>query len=173
MKATWSVVVIFEDANTREKAVKFCDQLVERFWSRCEFALTWMSFSALAEPNSARDAHAKTRDADVVVFAPRSEGPVPEAVIAWVERCLASRNDREGALAGLIDSAILTGRVAEKHAWLRSVAHRAGMDYLTQVPHDIVRSIPDSLETYSERARQVTSVLNEILHKRAAPPSLR
>lgn len=173
MKTTWSVVVIFEDAKTREKAVRFCDQLVERFWSRCEFTLTWMSFSALAEPNSARDANAKTHDADVIVFASRPEGPVPPVVTEWVERCLANRNDREGVLAGLIDCPIPTGWVAEKHAWLRSVAHRAGMDYLTQVPHDIARSIPDSLESFSERARQVTSVLAEILHKPATPPSLR
>ena len=173
MKATWSVVILFEDTNTRQKAVEFCDQLVERFWSRCEFQMTWMSFSALADPAAARDAYPKAHDADVIVFATRPEGPVPDAVTDWVEHCLASRNDREGALAGLIDSPLLTGWAAEKHAWLRSVAHRAGMDYLTEVPQDITRSIPDSLESYSERARQVTSLLDEILHKpKPAPPSL-
>src|SRR6266436_3602994 len=64
MKATWSVVILFEDAQTREKAVKFCDQLVERFWAHCEFRLTWMEFSALDDANAARDAHAKARGAD-------------------------------------------------------------------------------------------------------------
>src|ERR1051325_1054096 len=137
MKATWSVVILFEDAKTREKAVKFCGQLVERFWSRCEFSMTWVSFSALGDPNAARDVYAKARDADVIVFATRAEGRVPTAVSEWVERCLASRTDREGALAGLVDSTILPGWAAEKHAWLRSVAHRAGMDYLTEVPEDI------------------------------------
>jgi len=174
MKATWSVVVLFEDAKTREKAVKFCDQLVEHFWSRCEFKMTWMSFSALADPNAARDFDAKTRRSDVIVFTTRPEVPVAAAVTDWVERCVANRTDREGTLAGLIDSSpLLTGWAAEKHAWLRSVAHRAGMDYLTEVPQDIAKSIPDSLESYSERARQITSVLNEILHKPASPPSLR
>ena len=52
MKATWSVVILFEDAQTREKAVKFCDQLVERFWANCEFRLTWMEFSALDDSNA-------------------------------------------------------------------------------------------------------------------------
>jgi hypothetical protein len=173
MKATWSVVILFEDAQTREKAVKFCDQLVERFWAHSEFRLTWMEFSALAEPNAARDAHAKARGADVIVFATRPEGPVPATVTEWVERSLANRTDREGTLAGLIDtSTILTGWAAEKHAWLRSVAHRAGMDYLTDVPAEIARPIPDSLESFSERAQQITSVLDEILRKPIQPPSL-
>ena len=170
MKAMWSVVILFEDAQTRVKAVKFCDQLVERFWTHCEFRLTWMDFSALEDPNAARDAHAKARAADVIVFATRPEGPVPEAVTDWVEKSLANRTDREGTLAGLIDtSTILTGWAAEKHAWLRSVAHRAGMDYLTDVPPEITRPIPDSLESFSERAQQITSVLDEILQKPIHP----
>jgi len=173
MKATWSVVILFEDAQTREKAVKFCDQLVERFWAHCEFRLTWMEFSALDDANAARDAHTKARGADVIVFATRPERPVPEIVTEWVERCVANRTDREGTLAGLIDtSTILTGWAAEKHAWLRSVAHRAGMDYLTDVPPEITRPIPNSLESFSERAEQVTSVLDDILSKPIHPPSL-
>ena len=80
MKATWSVVILFEDAQTREKAVKFCDQLVERFWAHCEFRLTWMEFSALDDPNAARHAHTKARGADVIVFATQPEGPVPPTV---------------------------------------------------------------------------------------------
>ena len=171
---TWSVVILFEDARTREKAVKFCDQLVERFWARCEFRMSWLSFSALSDPNAARDANAKARGADVLVFAPRPEGPIPAAVTDWVERCLAHRTDREGTLAGLIDGAsVSTGWAAKKHAWLRTVAHRAGMDYLTEVPQEITRPIPNSLESFSERAKQVTSVLNEILHKPIHPQVLR
>jgi len=173
MKKTWSVVILFEDSKTREKAVKFCNQLVERFWTQCEFNMSWLSFSALADSNAARDAHAKARGADVIIFATRPEGPVPARVTEWVEACLANRTDLEGTLAGLIDSGmILTGWAAEKHAWLRSVAHRAGMDYLTEVPQEISRPIPNSLESFSERAQLVTSVLDEILHKPISPPPL-
>jgi len=171
MKTTWSVVILFEDAQTREKAVKFCDQLVERFWARCEFRMIWLSFSTLRDPNAARDAHAKARGADVIVFAARPQDPVSGAVTDWVERCLANRTGREGTLAGLIEGGpVLTGGAAEKHAWLRGAAHRAGMDYLTEVPQEITRPIPNSLESFSERAQQVTSVLNEILHKPVHPP---
>jgi len=80
---------------------------------------------------------------------------------------------RSAGGAGLIDtSTILNGWAAEKHAWLRRVAHRDGMDYLTDVPPEITRPIPNSLESFSERAQQITSVLNEILRKPIHPPSL-
>ena len=173
MKSMWSVIVLFEDAQIREKAVQFCDQLVKRFWTGCEIKMDWLEFAALANPNAARDAHAKARSADVIVFATRPEGPVPAVVIEWVETCLANRTDREGTLTGLIDSgANLTGWAAEKHAWLRSVVYRAGMDYLTGVSQEINTQIPDSLESFSECAWQVTSVLDEILHKPVQSPAL-
>lgn len=170
---TWSVVVVFEDKRAREKAVKFCGQLVERHWASCEFGMTWLTFSALEDVGAARDAAAKIRGADIVVFAARAEGPLPSAVTEWVEGWLANRQDREGMLAALIDSGpIPSGWAADKHSWLRNVAHRAGMDYVTQVPQDITRPIPDSLDSFSERAEQVTSVLDEILHKPVPPPRL-
>jgi hypothetical protein len=173
MKAAWSVAIIFEDTQSREKAVKFCDLLVERHWARCEFRMTWLAFSALGDANAARDAGARIRGADIVVFTARPDGHIPSAVIEWVEGWLANRTDREGALAGLIDGGpIPSGRAAQKHAWLRSVAHRAGMDYLTEVPQEIAQPIPDSLESFSQRAQQVTSVLDEILRKRTLPRQL-
>jgi hypothetical protein len=46
------------------------------------------------------------------------------------------------------------------------------MDYLTQVPQDIARAFPDSLDSYTRRADQVTSILDGILHQQAPPPHL-
>jgi hypothetical protein len=46
------------------------------------------------------------------------------------------------------------------------------MDYLMQVPHDIALEVPDSLDYYSKRAEQVTSLLDGILHQQAPPPHL-
>jgi hypothetical protein len=46
------------------------------------------------------------------------------------------------------------------------------MDYLTQVPQDITFAIPDSLDSYTKRADQVTSLLDDILHRQPPPPHL-
>ncbi|SPE56359.1 hypothetical protein SBV1_2340017 [Verrucomicrobia bacterium] len=46
------------------------------------------------------------------------------------------------------------------------------MDYLTEVPHELQRTIPDSLDSYASRADTVTSVLDEILHKQRPFPTI-
>jgi hypothetical protein len=46
------------------------------------------------------------------------------------------------------------------------------MDYLTKVPPDISFSFPESFESYTERACQVTSLLDDILHQQLSPPHL-
>jgi hypothetical protein len=59
-----------------------------------------------------------------------------------------------------------------KQYYLRQLAHGSAMDYLTQVPQSISRSIPESLDFYTQRAGQVTHVLDEILHQQPLPPVL-
>ena len=76
-------------------------------------------------------------------------------------------------LVGLLEPAGGTaGREGQKHHYLRNAAHHGAMDYLTEVPQDISRSIPDSLDSYTERADQVTRLLDNILHQQAPPPHL-
>jgi hypothetical protein len=46
------------------------------------------------------------------------------------------------------------------------------MDYLKHVPQDITLSLPDSLDSYTQRADQLTSLLDDILHQQSPPPNL-
>jgi len=169
--AVWSVVAVYEDTAARERAVGFCDQLVKRFWERVEFEVSWWSFALLAEPGAAKAAVEQAARADLIVFSTAPEGDFPVPVKAWLERWLAARGEREGVLAGLMEGA---GGPSDlegvKHRCLRNAAHRGAMDYLTHVPQDISRTIPDSLDSYTQRANEVTSLLDGILHQRAPPP---
>ena len=173
MKSTSSVVVVYEEEVTREVAVNFCDHLVERFWSRAGFDVSWWSFALLEDPGAAWQAAQKAIHADIIIFATRPEGEMPQRIREWIESWLGQREDREGAFVALIDeSGAGVGAGAGKQIYLRQVAHRAGMDYLTQVPQEISRAIPDSLEWCTERAGQVTNVLEEILHQHPPPSRL-
>ena len=173
-KPTWSVVVIYEDVAAREAAVIFCDHLVERFWARVEFEVSWWSLADLAADCSAQDGARKAAEADLIVVATTPGRNIPAVLREWVEGWVSQRGDREGALVGLTDpGAGPSGASLEKYIYLRNAAHRAGMDYLTQIPQSISsRSIPDSLDSYSQRADKVTSVLDDILHQQAPPPEL-
>src|SRR5438045_4281282 len=167
-KATCSIVVIYQDMEAREEAVKFCDRLIERFWGGYEFDVNWWAVDALSEARAARDASVKAVEADLMVFASGAEAEIPAAVKEWIETWVSQRGDREGALVGLMDPGP-GGALAQKFVYLRNVAHRGGMDYLTQAPQELSRAIPDSIESYTERADQVTSVLDELLKYKAPP----
>jgi hypothetical protein len=172
-KAAWSVVVVYEDATARERAVTFCDQLVGRFWAKCEFDVSWWPFTLLDQAVAAKEAAERAAQADLIIFSATPEGDFPLPVKAWVETWLKQRGDREGMLAGLMQPVVGAGdREGQKHHYLRKAAHHGAMDYLTQVPQDISRSIPDSLDSYTERADQVTSLLDGILHQQPPPPHL-
>lgn len=170
-KATWSVVVVYEDAATREHAVTFCDQLVSRFWAACEFDVSWWSFALLDKPPATEEAAERATQADLIVFSAGPEGDFPPSVKAWIESWLNQRGDREGLLVGLMQQGN-GDREEQKHHYLRQAAHRGAMDYLTQMPPGISLSIPDSFESYTQRADQVTSLLDDILHQQPPPPRL-
>lgn len=175
-KAAWSVAVFFEDTSSRQRAVDFCDQLISRFWEQCEFEVNWWPLDLLEKAESAKQAAVKAAGADVVVFSSTPEGDYPGLVKAWIETWLTQRGDREGMLVDLLDpfdpvvgNHIRKGR---KHYFLRNAAHHGAMDYLTHIPQDISFSIPDSLDSYSLRADQVTNLLDDILHRQVPPPTL-
>lgn len=169
MKATKSIVVVYEDTATRKNAVEFCDRMVKKFWAECEFDIQWWAFANLEEQAVAKEATKKAAEADVVVLACGPERELPSHVESWIENWVSQRGDREGSLASLIEPDF---GATDKHVYLRAVAHRAGMDYLTEVPQEFAHRFPDSLESYSERASQVTGVLEEILHQHPTPPRL-
>jgi hypothetical protein len=172
MKKTWSIVVVYEDAVTREHAVKACDHLVERFWSEREFEVHWCSCAMLGEAAPAREASDKAVEADLIIFSLRREREISSSVTEWIEDWLSKRGDREGALLDLTGQEVEDeGAAAERHIYLRHAAHRGGMDYLTREPDTISWSMPDSLESVSARAAHITSVLDEILRKQTAPAS--
>jgi hypothetical protein len=166
-KANSPVVVLFDDDVARSAALNFCNNLVERFWAQYGFEVSWCSFELLGDPHAARNAAAKAKAADLVVFATKY---VPAQIRAWIETWLNERSDHEGAL---VDLSGASEAGPETQVYLRTVAHRAGMDYLTQPPQNMSWCIPDSPESCSHRADTVTSVLNEILHHHVAPPHLR
>jgi hypothetical protein len=173
-KPIWSVVIVYENNAARDEATRFCNQLVEKFWSQCEFDLSWLSFEKLHTLKFATEAARKAAEADLVIFSAQPEGDMPIAIEAWIEHWLSQRREREGALVGLLGQQ--PGRAPElagKHVFLRRIANRAGMDYLTQVPETFGYPIPDSIESCADRAHRVTGVLDEILHQQPAPPTVK
>jgi hypothetical protein len=170
---TRSVVVVYESPSIREHAVRFCEQLASEQKSAA-LEMNWWSFQLLGQPELAGEALKKAAEADVVVFAMKSAGDLPEEIKMWIEHWLNKRGEREGAVVGLLNRAEGMHEMASfREIYLRHAARRAGMDYLSHSTPTARRAIPDSLDSFSQRAGQKTSVLDAILQKHPhGPPRL-
>jgi len=166
LRTAKAVVVVYEDSSIRERAVHFCGRLIEAQRSP-ELNLEWCSFPVLNEPALAHAAVEKAARADVVVFAMDARGDLPEPVKLWIEKWLNKRGEREGAIVGLLHrDESWQGVASFREIYLRHAARRAGMDYLSHAAPTLRRAMPDSLDSFSERAGRVTSVLDGILQTR-------
>ena len=166
LRTAKAVVVVYEDSSIRERAVHFCGRLIEAQRSP-ELNLEWCSFPVLNEPALAHAAVEKAARADVVVFAMDARGDLPEPVKLWIEKWLNKRGEREGAIVGLLHrDESWQGVASFREIYLRHAARRAGMDYLSHAAPTLRRAMPDSLDSFSERAGRVTSVLDGILQAR-------
>jgi len=168
------VVVVYENSATRAEALRFCEHLDKDHRADSSFDIQWFSFASLTDDESASGAAATAANADLIVFSFTCEGDFPTEVKFWIERWLGKRTRREGALAGLATdrprNAVEVACLRE--IYLRHTAHRAGMDYLSQDNPTIGRVIPDSIDSFNERAGQMTSVLDQILHKHPQSPPI-
>ena len=168
------IVVVYETPAIREHAVRFCERLTQEQESASEPELNWWSFRLLGHPSAGGDAAQKAALADVIVFAMDASGDLPEEIKLWIENWLNKRGEREGALVGLLAREERSHDVPPfREIYLRHIARRAGMDFLSHAAPTVAKAIPDSLDSFSERAGQMTSVLDNILHTRPrTPPAL-
>ncbi len=164
MNKNCSVVVLFETEAGRQQAIQALDQLVAREWCEHGFATGWSSLAELKDPGMGAEMAAKARAADIVIFAVDAAEDFDLGTLGWIERWIGQCDrQREGALVGLVTNG--PNYCTDKEVFLRNVAAKAGLDYLTRLPDRIMGSsvIPDSLNSFSERACQRTGVLDEIL----------
>src|SRR6202012_3185964 len=152
-----NIVVIYENPAIREHAVRFCERLAEEQKSPSA-EMDWWSFHLLSNPGLASDAAQKAAGAEVVVFAMNSSGDLPTEIKLWIEKWLNKRGEREGALVGLLhrEEGAVDG-ASFREIYMRHAARRAGMDYLCHAAPTVAQAIPDSLDSFSERAGRMTS----------------
>jgi hypothetical protein len=172
-KDTWSVVVVYEDTGTRERAMAVCDHLIKEFWANIEFEFHWWRTDFLQDPELAGDATRTAAAAQFVIFCPSGKAEWSPAVSEWAERWARQRGEQPGALVDLSERAAVPSTIAfHKATFLSKIAQQAGMDYLSEDPWTTANALKDSLETLDQRATSITSVLDEILHFQP-PPHIR
>jgi hypothetical protein len=166
----WSVFVVFDDMTARQHATRVCDFISARFWPDIEFEIHWCALSRLGSPECAKKAVNCATGARIVIVATSAREVLPQTAVAWLDEWCAERRGREGALIGLIEEDAESEMREKTDQFLRSVAHRAGLDYLTHAPECGLTPMPDETGWITAKTEQMGSVLDNILTKPTPVP---
>jgi len=167
----WSILVAFHDLAARRRAMRVCDNMVARFWPEMEFQMHWCSFDQLATTEISNIAGGHAALANMVIIATGADAGLPDAVKLWMNEWCDLRHGREGALIALVEGPPEDPAIAMIHQDLRSLAHRAGLDYLTHEPAFAPMPLPDESAWFNLKAAEVGPVLGNILDRPIQPPS--
>ena len=137
----WSVVVVYEDVSTRESAMAVCDQLVKQFWPEIEFKFLWWRTDFLEDDGMAATAGENATQADFIIFCGGPEHPLSLRMRQWFQWSL-QRNGQDLALIDLTDTGA-GGHAREKATYLREIARRGRVDYLTNSAADEMSPEPE------------------------------
>jgi hypothetical protein len=166
----FSAVVAYEDSTTRDRAMQTCDRLVQKFWKDVEFDFSWWRFDFLGDVGIVKAAVNAAVSSDLILVSAHAGRELPGPVQRWIETWLPRRPSGSGVLVAMIG----TGEDRLKgltpiHVYLREVAQRANMDYLPQVIGAPLSALETTIETITNRAEKVTSLLDNILHRPPTP----
>lgn len=169
-KDSCTVVIVYDDAAARARAMEACDCLIQQCWAEVEFDFQWWRADFLADPMMAEVAAEQAANADFVIVGCDPHQEFSPALREWFESWADRRRGRDGALLNLMSEWAASAAGWRNEQFLRDIARRALLDYLT--PASAAESrLPASFEEVERRANLHSSILDEILNQPPRPPS--
>lgn len=169
-KSSCKVVIVYDDAATRARAMAACDCLIQQCWSEIEFDFQWWRADFLGDATMAELAAEQAAHADFVIVGCDPQREFSAALKQWFETWAARRGGRDGALLNLMTHWAASVAGWRNEQFLRDIAHRACLDYLTPA-ESAPGELPASFEEAERRANLHSSILDEILNQPPRPPS--
>lgn len=163
-KGWYSAVVLYEDRVTRDRMIRVQDHVQRGLGEEIDCQVAWWRFDHLKEPRLFTKAVKSAVEADMILFSAHAGGHFPRQVTAWINAWVKQRRLRPGvlgALIGLHDDA-LSG-ITPRHCYLRRVAERAQMDFLSQAAALLPDEEPCSVDSFMKRAASSSQLLEGIL----------
>jgi hypothetical protein len=145
---TLRVFVAFEDQNTRVQAWQLYRHLAEDLAKDLELTSAFCDFEALGDKLSGNETILAAAEADLILFSMRSGSGLPQEIKSWIESWVPKRRTEDGGLFLLFEhSDNPAPNQTAIQSYLREVARRAGMDFLSQ-------TVPPPMETELVSANQ-------------------
>jgi hypothetical protein len=145
LPATFNVVLIYEDFETRERGRKSLAYLGEEFGNDCEFRHSMWRLDILQDPKLNVLAAPALAEADLLIVSLRCERQVPDKIIALIDERLAQTVNPECALVAPFERSAPATR-SSVYACLATLARRHGFDFFEQAISDAEDQAEPSLK---------------------------
>jgi hypothetical protein len=174
-KASFSVVVIYEEVSSAQRAMRLIGDVLRGSTSQSGFEPSFepslWKLEMLLVPKFRELAAQEAAAADVVVIAARDRDTLPVALQGWIETWPPRNPSNRGALVALLWLTEGQAEVQEDSlAFFRKAADQVQMDLFVQSFPPPARSVGLTPEQIVQRAGLVSSVLDDILHCPAPAP---
>jgi len=144
----YSIAVVYTDRPSRQRALGLCDSLAGRLAEELQLEFTWWNTRYLEDSRVAQLASDAVANSDLVLFSTDDTVTLTPEVKAWLERGLRQPDNRQRAFAAYLDRNATGPRRQESRStstledYLKAVATKARMDYLTFAPNSEAATAP-------------------------------
>ena len=132
-KYPFDLVVAYEDAATRERAMSLHDHLASRLNDDFDFQCTWWNFSHIADPTLREQAIDDATAANMIVLSLHPGSELPRAAQSWMEQWAQRSDHNKCALVTLFADTAAAKSVAPTFTRLKQIARQARMDFFSNL----------------------------------------
>lgn len=172
-KFPFDLVIAYDDAATRSRAVQLYDHLAQQLLDDYDFQCSWWRIEHFHNPTLSQQAADAAANANMVILSLRGDRPLPPPFKAWLPTWLDQKGGQKSALVVLLSAEDQPTEEARRlQSYLQQVARQARMDFFAHayaLPRE-ERAAAYTLETVAQRAQTVTPLLEGILEQPVSIP---
>jgi hypothetical protein len=169
-KYPFDVVMAYEDAATRQRAMRLHDHLARQLNDDFDLQCAWWNFEHIADPTLREQAVDDATAANMIVLSLHAGSELPPAAQMWMEDWSHRRDHHKCALVTLFAETGEPRTAASIFARLKQIARQAHMDFFTNVAEATGAIAGLNANQIAERPRAVTPTLKGILQQRFPVP---
>lgn len=177
-KFPFDLVVAYEDAQTRNRALRLYDHLAQQLLDDYDFQCSWWKLDHLANTTLRQQASDAAEQANMIILCVHGQNGVNPAHQSWIEEWLPRRDGRKSALVAMVGGSDDTGSPEETAAtvdYLKRAARRAGMDFFdhtfaVELPTRELSMRPPAPAVDSPRQATPVTLIHPLLYHQMPTP---
>jgi len=132
----FQVVSIYDDADTRERAMRLCDYLVKLLWEDAELKFSWWRTDFFRDDGLSKMAAGNVMTADFIILSSRNHLMLSPELEAWFENRIDWREASEGILVDLVPAGHAGRGQPYREGFLQRISQKLKIDFLTVTVSD-------------------------------------